>query len=282
MIEVGVERSATRAGRFARALRRNLRRIARACALAMIVSLVLLACVATWRARLVEPEPSLLLRDARGRFLAVTGESGAGELGWWPVDDIPPRVAAAALAAEDRRFASHPGVDPLALARAMRQAVEAGHVVSGASTIAMQVARLQDPGARSLPRKMLEAATAIALTARHGRDGVLAQYLRLAPYGNRARGIGFAARRYFDKPVDDLSWAETVFLTAIPQSPSRMNPWTEAGRRAAIERGRGILDELAREGVVTPQEHALATRQLVAIRIPAPRRRPESAIHAIL
>ena len=252
--------------RNARRLRAAARLGALALAVSVVIACVIIGVLAFSRSGLEEHEPSLLLRDRQGRFLGVTGESGQRELGYWSIGEIPPRVAAAVLAAEDRRLAQHPGVDALAASRALRQAVERGHVVSGASTIAMQVARLQDPGSRSLPRKILEAATALLLTARHGRDDVLRQYLLLAPYGNRARGIGFAARRYFDKPVDDLSWAETAFLTAIPQSPSRMNPWTEAGRRAAITRARGILDELAREGALSPAEHALASRQLRARR----------------
>ena len=76
---------------------------------------------------------------------------------------------------------------------------------------------------------------------RHGRDGVLAQYLRLAPYGNRIRGIGFAARRYLGKPVEDLSWAEIAFLAAIPQSPSRMNPYRPEGRERAVLRAQGSV-----------------------------------------
>ena len=189
--------------------------------LVVLAAAALIVALAWSRSGLSSPEPSLMLRDRQGRFLAVTGESGSAELGYWPVDEVPPRVAAALIAAEDRRFEQHPGVDTLAVGRALRQAVAQGRVVSGASTIAMQVARLQDPGRRSLARKIVEAATAIVLTARHGRDDVLRQYLRLAPYGNRARGIGFAARRYFDKPVEDLSWAETAFS------------WRSRSRRAA-------------------------------------------------
>src|SRR5439155_399543 len=101
----------------------------------------------------------------------------------------------------------------------------AGRRASGASTIAMQVARLERPGPRTYPRKLVEALAALALTARYGHAAVLAHYLRIAPYGNRVRGIAYAARRYLGKPVEDLSWAETAFLAAIPQAPARMNPY---------------------------------------------------------
>ena len=79
--------------------------------------------------------------------------------------------------------------------------------------------------------KAREAATALFLTLRYGREAVLlGQYLRLAPYGNDSHGIAHAALRFSDKPVDDLSWAEIAFLAAIPQAPGRMNPLSHDGR----------------------------------------------------
>ena len=80
---------------------------------------------------------------------------------------------------------------------------------------------MQHRGPRTYLRKAVEALTAVFMTARHGREAVLAHYLRLVPYGNRIHGIAYAARRYLDKPVEDLSWAETAFLSAIPQAPAR-------------------------------------------------------------
>src|SRR6185369_11798509 len=101
------------------------------------------------------------------------------DYGYWPLDRVPERVAAATLALEDRRFWSHPGVDILALGRAATQNVTSGRRVSGASTIAMQVARMQHPQARTLWAKMVEAGTAVVLTTRYGREPLLRHYLRL-------------------------------------------------------------------------------------------------------
>ena len=84
---------------------------------------------------------------------------------------------------------------------------------------------MQHPGRRHLARKAVEALSALLMTARHGREAILIHYLRIVPYGNRIRGIAYAARRYLDKPVEDLSWAEIAFLAAIPQAPARMNPF---------------------------------------------------------
>src|SRR5439155_10717392 len=252
-------------------------RAARA-ALLTVGVLVLLAA----RVRLVAPAPTLLLRDAHGRFLAEVPDARDPEVGYWPLARLPPRVVAATLAVEDRRFWRHPGVDPLAVVRGVGQNLRAGRRASGASTIAMQVARLERPGPRTYPRKLIEALAALALTARYGHAAVLAHYLRIAPYGNRVRGIAYAARRYLEKPVEDLSWAETAFLAAIPQAPARMNPYREPGRTRAAERGRRILDALLAARVLGRDEYDLAVRQIAALRIPPLGRRPPEALHAVL
>lgn len=238
--------------------------------------------VAASRSDLQDPPQTLLVRDRSGAFLGELGDPSAEGVGYWRVDPLPERVVAATLALEDRRFRSHPGVDPVGVARAIRQNLAAGEVVSGASTVAMQVARMQDPGTRSLPNKVVEATTALLLTARHGRDAVLAQYLRLAPYGNGIHGIAYAARRYLDKPVQDLSWAETAFLCALPQAPSRTNPFDPAGRARAVARAHRILDVLAGQGLLDEAALAQARLDLDALRVPPKDRRPPEAMHALL
>jgi len=262
-------------------------------------------CLATMRAHLAAPAPSLLLLDRQGRFLgelpgeaaapagartahsplaagSATGGTAEDGLGYWPVETLPPRVVAATLALEDRRFGSHPGVDPLAVARALLQNFRTRGRVSGASTLAMQVARMQSPGARGYLRKVTEAVTAVLLTERYGSREVLRHYLRIVPYGNRIHGIAYAARSYFDKPVEDLSWAEIAFLSALPQAPARMNPFSPAGRERAVRRGERVLADLARRQVLSPAAYALARGQLAALRIPYRERRPPEALHALL
>ena len=258
------------------------RRVVRAIAAIALAAVVCLLLVATLRARLVSPGPSLLVRDRNGRFLGEIAATGEGELGYWPVGALPPRVVAATLAVEDRRFWKHPGADPVAIARAAGQNLRGGRTVSGASTIAMQVARMQAPARRSYLNKSLEAATAVLLTARYGRDRVLAHYLTIAPYGNRIHGIACAARRYFDKPIEDLSWAETAFLAALPQAPGRMNPWRESGREAAARRAERILDLLLEDGTITRVERDVALAEIRAFQVPPRERRPPNAVHIVL
>ncbi|HEX3528462.1 MAG TPA: transglycosylase domain-containing protein [Thermoanaerobaculia bacterium] len=243
---------------------------------------VFVVLTALWRAHLEAPAATFLLRDRQGRFLGEVGAPVDGELGYWPVEALPPRVIAATLALEDRHFGSHPGVDPGAMARAVFQNLRHRGRVSGASTLAMQIARMQSPGERGYLRKAQEALTAVLLTARYGREEILRQYLRIVPYGNRIHGIAYAARRYFDKPVEDLSWAEIAFLAGIPQAPGKMNVYLPAGRWRAVERGQRALRTLAAQGVLSAAELELAQRQLKALRIPYKEKRTDEAMHAVL
>ena len=234
------------------------------------------------RAALVAPAATAYVTDRHGAFLTQVGHRRGErtDYGFWPLADAPPRVVRATLALEDRRFASHPGVDVLAVGRAIRQRVLGGRR-SGASTIAMQIVRMQHPAPRSLWNKAVEAGAGVALTLRHGREALLAHYLRLTPYGNASHGVAHAARFYFDKPVGDLSWAEIALLSAVPQSPTRMNLLRADGLARAVRRGHRALDELARQGVIDAAELALAHRQLDSLPAPKAPRRPQ-ALHAVL
>ncbi|MCO4746146.1 MAG: transglycosylase domain-containing protein [Proteobacteria bacterium] len=238
------------------------------------------------KAALVEPEPTLLLLDRHGHFLGEVGTGVSDPVGFWPAVDaegkLPERVVAATLAIEDRRFGEHPGVDPVAVGRALAQNTRSQQRISGASTLAMQVARMQDPGPRTYAKKVVESLTAIALVDRHGDQQVLAQYLRLAPYGNNLHGIAYAARRYFDKPVADLSWAETAFLTALPQSPGRMNPYSTAGRKRGIARARRILDQLHADGAVDALERERADLELDTLIFHHRPERPAATLHSVI
>ncbi|MBY6241837.1 transglycosylase domain-containing protein [Methylosinus sp. Sm6] len=230
-------------------------------------------------APLVAPEPTPIVYDRNGAFLAQIG-AGA-EHGYWPLRAIPARVALATLALEDRRFFSHPGVEARAVLRAAWRNVSGRGRREGASTIAMQVARMQAPAPRSFGAKLMEAATALALISRHGHEAVLAHYLRLAPYGNGSHGVAHAARFYFDKPVEDLSLAEIALLAAVPQSPGRMNLFREHGLTLARARAARALAHLREEGAVDAAQVALAERQLATLR-PIGAARRLDALHLAL
>jgi penicillin-binding protein 1C len=233
------------------------------------------------RSTFVSPRPSAIVTDRNGVFMAQIGGGPAG-YGYWPVPAVPPRVAAAILALEDRRFWDHPGVDPLAVMRALQLDIVAGRRVSGASTLAMQVARMQHPEARTLPAKVMEAAAALVMTARYGRMGVLRQYLLLVPLGQDSHGIGHAAEWYFGRPVEDLSWAQIAFLAAIPQAPGADNPGRPAGLARIKTRAAAALARLFAQHVFDQPTYNEALADLQVLRPRAyPRRAPE-ALHAVL
>ncbi len=236
-------------------------------------ALLAMAVQAAGDVRLIAPPPTAYVTDRNGSFLTQAGHEtvrpGGGrqvEYGYWDVQP-PTNVVAATLALEDRRFWQHPGVDPAAILRAVWQHLRGGHG-SGASTIAMQVVRMQHPRPRTLWAKTIEAGAALGLTLRYGRSAVLQQYLRLAPYGEGSRGIAHAARWYFDRPVEDLTVAQAALLSAIPQAPGVMSL---RPRRLARTQARARLAILAMPLPEAARAAALAELPLIAPR-PAPRR----------
>jgi penicillin-binding protein 1C len=235
------------------------------------------------RAALVAPRATMIVYDRNGAFLTQIGHAQGArvEYGYWPLKTIPERLARATLALEDRRFHDHDGVDARAILRALWKNVARRGANEGASTIAMQIARMQNPGPRTLARKAMEAVTAIAILRRNGREATLAHYLRLAPYGSGAHGAAHAARLFFDKPLADLSWAETALLAALPQSPGRMTLSHASGLSRAVARARRAIDQLARTQALDAAQAELAKRELAALRPVAPLRRPE-ALHLAL
>jgi penicillin-binding protein 1C len=188
--------------------------------------------------------------DANGRLLrAFTTEDGKWRLRT-TVDDVDPVYLALLKDYEDRRFDAHWGVDPFAVVRAADLWISRGHIVSGASTLSMQAARLLEPRSRTLPNKIIEAARALQLEWRFSKREVLAIYLTLAPMGGNLEGVRSASFAYFGKEARQLSVAEAALLVAIPQSPSRRRPdrspaAAQAGRDGVLVRGleHGVIDQ---------------------------------------
>jgi penicillin-binding protein 1C len=156
---------------------------------------------------------------------------------WMRAADLPSNVVQATLAAEDRRFYSHPGIDPAAIVRAAWQNLRHGRVVEGGSTITQQVAKLLlDSRTRSLPQKLREAVVALRLEHRYSKRELLTLYLNLAPYGNQTTGIVRASHAYFGTSPQELTIAQAAFLASLPQRPSAFNPLHDPRRAAARQR----------------------------------------------
>ncbi len=200
-----------------------------------------------------------------------------------PVDlaDVDPRYIEMLLNYEDRRFRDHAGVDPRAVLRAMAQALRSGRVVSGGSTLTMQVARLLEEGTTGqMGGKLRQMRVALALERRLTKDQILSLYLLLAPYGGNLEGVRAASISYFGKEPRRLTPAEAALLVAIPQSPENRRP-DRAADRAEAARDR-VLDRAVRFGVIDLEEATAARREVVpGLRKPFPAHAPHLADRAL-
>jgi len=140
------------------------------------------------------------------------------------VDDIDPHYIDMLLAFEDRNFYSHYGVDILAMFRAVSQLIANQRIVSGGSTITMQLARLLKPKPRTISSKLIEMINALQLELHYSKDEILSAYLTLTPYGGNVEGLVAASMRYFGKLPDRLTASQSALLVALPQSPERNRP----------------------------------------------------------
>ncbi len=170
--------------------------------------------------------------------------------------DVDPLYLAMLKASEDQRFDQHLGLDPLAVLRAIGQALRHGEIISGASTLSMQAARLLEPKPRTLSAKLDQAARAVQLSLLLGRGGVLDIYLSLAPFGGTLEGATAASLAWFGHPPDKLTPAEAALLVALPQSPERLRP--DRHPEAAQAARNRILQRMAARGLIAPDVAASA------------------------
>ncbi|ATH83705.1 penicillin-binding protein 1C [Ectopseudomonas mendocina] len=138
--------------------------------------------------------------------------------------EVSPYYLEALLTYEDRWFRQHPGINPLALGRAAWQNLTGGRVVSGGSTLSMQVARLLDPHGRDLPGKLKQLWRTAQLEWHLSKDEILTLYLNRAPFGGTLEGVAAASWSYLGKPPSQLTRADAALLAVLPQAPSRLRP----------------------------------------------------------
>ncbi|PZU91312.1 MAG: penicillin-binding protein 1C [Chelatococcus sp.] len=178
--------------------------------------------------------------------------------------DVDPRYLAMLKAYEDKRFEAHAGIDTLGLGRAAGQMLANGRVVSGGSTLTMQVARLLEPREeRSLAAKLRQAVRAVEIERRFSKTEILDLYLTLAPFGGNLEGVRAASFAYFGKEPKRLSTAEAALLVALPQSPETRRPdrFPEAARKARDR----VLARVESAGLATPSEAAAARDEPVPL-----------------
>ena len=183
-----------------------------------------------WFAWLLLPKPLLLdgisfsqcVRDRNGKLLRVTLSADQKFRIWTPLEDISADLIDATLRYEDKYYAHHPGVNPLALARCALDLLRFHRVTAGGSTITMQLARLRfHLHTRNISGKLEQIIRSVELERHYSKNEILEAYLNLAPYGRNIEGAGAASQIYFDKPASKLSRPEAVALSVIPQSPTR-------------------------------------------------------------
>ncbi|MDR2922937.1 MAG: transglycosylase domain-containing protein [Treponema sp.] len=162
--------------------------------------------------------------DRKGRTLRVFPSAGGIKREWLPVDEIPAGVLRVFIRAEDARFYLHPGVDPAAVIASCLRNLRAGRVVSGASTITMQLARLLKPRGHGLRGKMLEALDALRLEARLSKKQILELWINGIPFGGNIEGLPAASRARFGRTANGLDDARAVLLAVIPRRPGLYDP----------------------------------------------------------
>ena len=209
-------------------------------------------------------DTSTLVLSRQGAVLrAFTNRGGVWRL---ParVAHVDPLYLKMLLAYEDRRFRSHPGVDPAAILRALGQRLTNGRIVSGASTLTMQTARLLAPRRRSLVGKLTEMLRALQLEGRHGKDEILSMYLTLAPFGGNLEGVRAASLAYFGKEPKRLTPGQAALLVALPQAPSTTRPdrFPNAAKAARDK----VLRAMARAGVLSEKRAHEAMQAPVPVR----------------
>ncbi|WP_038861282.1 transglycosylase domain-containing protein, partial [Cronobacter muytjensii] len=238
----------------------------------------LLLCAALWLADKLWPLPLYEVQPAR----VVVAQDGtplwrfADKNGIWrypvTIEDVSPRYLEALLNYEDRWFWRHPGINPLAIARAAWQDLRSGSVVSGGSTLTMQVARLLDPHPRTFGGKLRQVWRAMQLEWHLSKADILTLYLNRAPFGGTLQGIGAASWVYLGKPPSRLSYSDAALLAVLPQAPSRLRPdrWPDRAQAARDK----VLRRMATQGVWSEKQVRESLEEPVWL---APRQMPQLA-----
>jgi penicillin-binding protein 1C len=213
-----------------------------------------------------------VVTDRHGELLGAH-IAADGQWRFPPCDTVPEKFRRCIIAFEDRRFYTHPGVDPAAVVRALKQNMQARRIVSGGSTLTMQTIRLSRGKRRTVGEKIIEAVLATRLECRYSKSEILALYASHAPFGGNVAGLDAAAWRYFGHSPGQLSWAEAATLAVLPNTPSMIHP--ARNRPALLEKRNLLLKYLYENGDMDGTDYDLATGEtLPSEPLPLPRTAP--------
>jgi penicillin-binding protein 1A len=210
--------------------------------------------------------PGFTFMDHEGRVIATRGPRHGRSV---DLKSLPPYLPQAFLAAEDRRFFQHHGVDGRSILRALGANARAGGVVEGGSTLTQQLAKIifLSPE-QTLRRKMQEAVLAFRMEQVLSKDEILTLYLDRVFFGENAYGVEAASRTFFGKSATEVTLAEAALLAALPKAPTRLDPTNDLD--AAVERSRLVLANLREEGWITAEQEAAARASPPEIAPPPP------------
>lgn len=206
--------------------------------------------------KLFDSPLSAVLESSDGRLMGARIASD-GQWRFPQIDSVPEKFAISVITFEDKRFRHHPGVDILAVGRAVRLNLTQGRIRSGASTLTMQTIRLsRGDRPRVLSEKIIEAILATRLELRCTKDEILALYASNAPFGSNVIGLRAAAWRYFGRSPEDLSWAESAMLAVLPNAPALIHPGRN--RERLLQKRNHLLEKLFKAGHIDEEEYLLA------------------------
>lgn len=207
-------------------------------------------------------DPYSTVLEARNGALLSASIAGDGQWRFPEVQHLPEKFKEAIVAYEDKRFWHHPGVDPLSFVRAIKQNIQAGKIVSGGSTLSMQVIRLSRKGkSRTIFEKCIELILATRLELKYTKEEILALYASHAPFGGNVVGIEAACWRYFGRDAGSLSWGEAALLAVLPNSPALIHPGKNR-ERLRQKRDR-LLDRLYKNGTLDAFTCSLAKEEAI-------------------
>lgn len=244
----------------------------------VIGSLLFAAAVIYWLAfpeNLFQKPHAVVLLDRNDRLLQARIASD-GQWRFPPLQNIPDKFSKALITFEDKRFAFHPGVDPLAMGRSLWLLCKHQKVVSGGSTLSMQVIRLSRNQQRTVWQKFIELLLAVRLELSYSKQEILALYANNAPFGGNVVGLQAAAWRYFGRDAAELSWGEAASLAILPNNPSMVRP--DKNRAILLMKRNRLLNAMMQDGLIDEQTCHLAKLEPIPDK-PLPL--PETAPHLL-
>ena len=232
------------------------RRWPKTTAACLIVLIIWLFCLPR---PLFDKPVSIVVEDRGGELLGARIATD-GQWRFPAIDSVPEKYATCVIAFEDKRFRWHPGVDPLSLGRSLWLNIRKGRVVSGGSTLTMQVIRLlRDNPSRTVWQKMVEVFMATRLELSYSKREILGLYASNAPFGGNVVGLEAASWRYYGKRPGLLTWAESATLAVLPNSPGLIHPGRN--RNALMEKRNRLLEKLRDSGTLSAIECELSKEE---------------------